>query len=81
MANSADPDQFRSQLIWSYSVCKDRVYPGSAGQGLNFVESMNECYEGTIQHCLVFKLRLFQRYFVAFALSIQIDRSVQARSD
>ena len=25
---------FRSQLIWIYTVCKDRVYPGSAGQGL-----------------------------------------------
>ena len=24
---------FRSQLIWIYTVCKDRVYPGSAGQG------------------------------------------------
>ena len=26
---------FRSQLIWIYTVCKDRVYPGTAGQGLN----------------------------------------------
>ena len=25
---------FRSQLIWIYTVCKARVYPGSAGQGL-----------------------------------------------
>ena len=25
---------FRSQLIWIYTVCKYRVYPGSAGQGL-----------------------------------------------
>ena len=29
--------QIRSQLIWIYTVCKDRVYPGSAGQGLNLV--------------------------------------------
>ena len=34
MANSADPDQFRSQLIWIYTVCKGRVYTGSAWQGL-----------------------------------------------
>ena len=36
MANSTNPDQllFRSQLIWIYTVCKGRVYPGSAGQGL-----------------------------------------------
>ena len=33
MANSADPDQLAS-LIWSYTVCKGRVYAGSAGQGL-----------------------------------------------
>ena len=48
MANSVDPDQLagsnlcRSQLIWIYTVCKDRVYSGSAGQGLihiNKIES------------------------------------------
>ena len=26
--------QIRSQLTWIYTVCKGRVYPGSAGQGL-----------------------------------------------
>ena len=26
----------RSQLIWIYTVCKGRIYPGSAGQGLIF---------------------------------------------
>ena len=26
--------QWRSQIIWIYTVCKDRVNPGSAGQGL-----------------------------------------------
>ena len=25
---------FRSQLIWIYTVCKERIYPGSAWQGL-----------------------------------------------
>ena len=36
MANSADPDQLASSegLIWIYTVCKGRVYLGSAGQGL-----------------------------------------------
>ena len=35
MANSADPDQLASssQLIWIYTVCKGRVYQGSAGLG------------------------------------------------
>ena len=38
MPNRADPDQFgffRCQLIWIYTVCKGRAYPGSAGPGLN----------------------------------------------
>ena len=26
---------WRSQLVWIYTVCKGRVYPGSAGQGLS----------------------------------------------
>ena len=34
MANSADPDLSRSQLIWYYTVCKGSTYPGSAGLGL-----------------------------------------------
>ena len=35
MANSTDPDQLASeQPIWIYTVCKGRVYPGSAGLGL-----------------------------------------------
>ena len=35
MTNSADQDQLASsELIWIYTVCKDRVYPGSAGLGL-----------------------------------------------
>ena len=42
MANSAESDQLasRSQLIWIFTVCKDRVYPGSAGQGLKVAVSM-----------------------------------------
>ena len=36
MANRADPDQLASWklLIWFYTVCKGRVYQGSAGPGL-----------------------------------------------
>ena len=30
----------RSQLIWIYIVCKGRVYPGSAGQGLIIQENI-----------------------------------------
>ena len=37
MANSADPDQ----LAWIYTVCKCRVYPGSAGQGLTPLTDLN----------------------------------------
>ena len=34
---------FRSQLIWIYTVCKSRVYLGSAGQGLNWSTSREKC--------------------------------------
>ena len=30
---------FRSQLIWIYTVCKGRIYPGSAGQGLKHLQA------------------------------------------
>ena len=34
----------RSQLIWIYTVYKGRVYPGSAGQGLNtLTKHFNQC--------------------------------------
>ena len=32
---------FRSQLIWIYTVCKGRIYPGSAGQGLTGDRRLN----------------------------------------
>ena len=34
MANSADPDQLASseaKMIWIYTVCKGKVYPGISG--------------------------------------------------
>ena len=31
---------FGSQLIWIYTVCKGRVYPGSAGQGLWWMDTL-----------------------------------------
>ena len=34
MANSVDPDQLASSLIWIYAVCKGRVHPDTAWQGL-----------------------------------------------
>ena len=46
MTHSADPDQLASssQLNWIYTVCKGRVYPGSAGQGLNITISKIDIY-------------------------------------
>ena len=53
MTNSADPDQFRSELIWIYTVCKDRVYPGSAGQGLILkVQAKPLYYKDVIVVCM-----------------------------
>ena len=46
MANSADPDQLASDLIYSL---QNSVYPGSAGQGLKYlvdwqiVETRSDC--------------------------------------
>ena len=34
----------RSQLIWTYTVCKGRVYPGSAGLGLMPYKTRNESH-------------------------------------
>ena len=36
MARSRSVGFFRSQLIWIYTVCKGRVYPGSTGTGLKY---------------------------------------------
>ena len=41
----------RSQLIWIYTVCKNRVYPGSAGQGLIWIG------------CLILDIKYFQIYW------------------
>ena len=46
MANTADPDQLASsdQLIWIYTVCKGRTYPGPAGQGLSLLSEGVPCH-------------------------------------
>ena len=44
MANSADPDQLAS----SEFVCKDRVYLGSAGQGL--IENLYKIMKVMLSH-------------------------------
>ena len=55
MANSADPDQLASSGKFStlyfqfYTVCKGRVYLGSAGQGLSFLQQALKCYTCTIK--------------------------------
>ena len=50
MANSADPDQLASEANWSGStVCKGRVYLGSAGQELIYI-----MFEGRKQALVVF---------------------------
>ena len=36
----------RSQLIWIYTVCKDRAYPGSTGPGLN-----DSCQKKYLSRC------------------------------
>ena len=36
---------FRCQLIWISTVCKGRIYPGSAGQGLRLMIWSGQVYE------------------------------------
>ena len=49
MTNSVAPDQLRSQLIWIYTVCKGREYPGTAGQELLYGNKKKESTQGRIQ--------------------------------
>ena len=46
MANNVDPDKLASSEanIWIYTVCKDRVYPGSAGLGLRSCQAGQLAY-------------------------------------
>ena len=53
-SRSVDFFFFRSQLIWIYTVCKGRVYPGPAGQWLRDVFSI--FYK--IMVCYVYSLEL-----------------------
>ena len=39
---------WRSQLIWIYTVCKGRAYPGSAGQRLTVCNLRVHCHTHTI---------------------------------
>ena len=50
MTNSADPDQLVliSQLIWIYTVCKGRVYPDSAVQGLTLTMLCADSSDGNL---------------------------------
>ena len=52
MANSADPDQLASSLIWIDTICKGRVYPGSAGQELMANSADPEKPTDLDLHCL-----------------------------
>ena len=81
MANSADPDQlassdgfFRSQLIWIYTVCKDRTYPGSAGQGLSIQNDigLDSSFESLLK---VIKFLVFLCNFIKFWIKISISIS------
>ena len=74
MANSADPDQLASseaQLIWIYTVCKGRVYPGSAGRGLNLKKTLiiyNEAYCILMIHILQTYASTFNKKILCYVI-------------
>ena len=41
---------FRSQLIWIYTVCKCRAYPGSAGPGLRHIYAVRKLARSKTTH-------------------------------
>ena len=68
--------QFRSQLIWIYTVCKDRVYPGSAGQGLRrqlpvrkSCLSLQNRFTGVSIHCNSSEKKINQLLLTHFRLN------------
>ena len=65
---------WRSQLIWIYTVCKGRVYPGSAGQGLTSCLLFQDSYTA-----LKTKLTSagFKVSFTIFTASIQTCKPEQ----
>ena len=70
MANSADPDQLASssQLIWIYTACQGRVYPGSAGQGLSTThgQSGSTCAVFIVFFFFFFFLNIYLRFVLIF---------------
>ena len=70
MTNSADPDCWLLQI---YTVCKGRVYPGSAGQGLAFVENEETINIFKIKKKIIWRSELC-RLTMAFLVCRQNDK-------
>ena len=74
MTNKADPDRMTS-LIWIYTVCKGKAYPGSAGQGLisqarYITKTYLYNFDPVKPHFYTVKL-LFTGVFIIFLISAQ----------
>ena len=55
---------FRSQLIWTYTVCKGRIYPGSAGQGWSVLYTSNMFFHLLTGYIWYFFLPFCTREFI-----------------
>ena len=56
---------FRNQLIWIHTVCKSRVYPVSAGQGLitkligeTLLKSTHRCFYGQLEKYILLNMSI-----------------------
>ena len=80
MANSADKMScfFRSRLIWIYTVCKGRVYQGSARLELNEANSIARIVE---KGCNYFHVRVFSLGSVSILHIVKRKMSYRRWSD
>ena len=60
---------FRSQLIWIYNVCKGRVYPGSAGQGL--IEVFYFCFQDFL------KTSVYPVLIISYEMFVRVYEQIQ----
>ena len=71
---------WRSQLIWIYTVCKDRAYPGSVGERLNFARwvansadpDQMSCYAASILQHLIWVCTVCSGLFVPILMVIMV---------
>ena len=82
MTNSADPDQLASsEAIWSgHTVCKGRIYPGSAGQGLDIFSERDHmiCFSSSnlYVHQFVANVAFFFKFYDKYGKALRCPNTL-----